>query len=598
MLFRILLFFFCATGNLYAQESTQSYQVKFTVDNAEILCLLQASSQCILLNNSPPATPGALLQRAIDDIPNLMRALQSLAYYHPTIHVDITRTTEPVHVILETAVPRIIFNIDLGPVYSFETINIESCGAHPFPLPWPSVNHNLLGITSGDPALPSAIIKTENALVHQLEYMGYPLAKIAKREVIADQKTKTITVIFHVDSGPLATFGYTQLQGNCRVLPEFFSKKIFWKEGQCYTPCAIERTVNALEASGLFSSINITHAEEVLIDNSLPMQITVQEAKQRSIGFGAGYATDLGPGVSAEWEHRNVYGLGEKISVVVNLWKIKQEGSIKYLKPDFCYPGQDLIWKADLEHEDIEAYNESSASISGTIERRLTDQLRFSYGGMFTRLRNTHSDNNRNFNLFKLPFQIMWTKTNSLLDPTHGNTIHFKTTPTLQTLSTYFAYTTHSLAVTAYHPLDSNHRFVLAGKATWGTIWGANKHSIPPSERLYAGSDLLLRGYKYMTVSPLNLDNKPIGGRSLMVYSLEARMRVFGPFGIVGFYDIGNVYSQSVPQFFHKQLQSLGIGLRYHTPVGPLRLDIAFPLNRRKHLDNAVQLYFSIGQAF
>lgn len=194
--------------------------------------------------------------------------------------------------------------------------------------------------------------------------------------------------------------------------------------------------------------------------------------------------------------------------------------------------------------------------------------------------------------------QLMWTKTNSLLDPTSGNMVHFKTIPTLQTLGSFFSYTTHLLTTAAYQPLDAKHRFVLAGKASFGSIWGASKHAIPPSERLYAGSDTLLRGYRYLTVSPIGFDHKPIGGRSMMVYSLELRMRVYDPFGVVAFYDIGNVYGQSVPQFDHKQLQSAGIGLRYYTPVGPLRLDIAFPFNPRAHLDNSFQIYFSIGQAF
>lgn len=83
-----------------------------------------------------------------------------------------------------------------------------------------------------------------------------------------------------------------------------------------------------------------------------------------------------------------------------------------------------------------------------------------------------------------------------------------------------------------------------------------------------------------------------------MVYSLEARMRVHDPFGVVLFYDIGNVYAESLPQFGHKQRQSAGVGLRYHTPVGPIRLDIAFPFNPRKHLDSVLQVYFSIGQSF
>src|SRR5262249_18262594 len=135
---------------------------------------------------------------------------------------------------------------------------------------------------------------------------------------------------------------------------------------------------------------------------------------------------------------------------------------------------------------------------------------------------------------------------------------------------------------------------------------------IPPPERFFAGSDGLLRGYRYLTVSPLNKEREPIGGRSMLIGAFELRWRLTKKWGLVGFYDIGNVYSQSVPDLSRKQLQSVGVGIRYHTLVGPIRLDVAFPLDRRhdikirdKHSgghhhthDPTYQIYFSIGQSF
>jgi Outer membrane protein len=138
---------------------------------------------------------------------------------------------------------------------------------------------------------------------------------------------------------------------------------------------------------------------------------------------------------------------------------------------------------------------------------------------------------------------------------------------------------------------------VLAGKAHIGSIYGSRRITIPPPERFYAGSQCLLRGYKYMTVSPLDGDNKPIGGRSIMVYSLETRFKV-NSFGWSFFYEVGNVYTQIFPQFFDKQRQSLGVGFHYYTQVGPLRLDLAFPLDPRKGIDKPFQFYISIGQSF
>lgn len=589
MFLRLFLILLLPFSLLSADETGYPYHVDFKgIDNEEILCLLNSNSQLVDLVDTPPLSGAALKRRAEDDIPNLLIALQSLAFYNAHIDVNIDSNQKPALVTL---------TVVTGPVYKFASFKIVPADT-PCTYPFEEICSELLGIVIGEDALPTTIVDANDALQQKLEKEGYPLYKLVKREVIADEATKTIAVIFHVDSGPLATFGPTDVIGDEDILPCFFSRKIAWFPGECYNPDRVNRTINALEASGLFSSINITHDDTAQPDGSLPMHITIQEARHRSVAFGVGYATDLGPGFSAEWEHRNMRGMGEKLSVVANLWQIKQEGFVRYIKPDFCCRGQDLIWKAELEHETTKGFREAAASLSGTIEIQLTDRLRVSYGGMYTWLRNTHSNNNRSFNLIKMPMQLMWNGTNSLLDPTIGNMVHLKTTPALQVLAPCFAYTTHEFTTTAYLPLDCSRRFVLAAKASFGSIWGASKHSIPPSERFYAGSDNLLRGYRYLTVSPLGFDHKPIGGRSLMVYSLELRMRVYDPFGIVAFYDVGNVYSETIPQFGHKQLQSLGLGLRYHTPVGPLRLDIAFPLNPRRHLDNAFQIYFSIGQAF
>jgi translocation and assembly module TamA len=145
--------------------------------------------------------------------------------------------------------------------------------------------------------------------------------------------------------------------------------------------------------------------------------------------------------------------------------------------------------------------------------------------------------------------------------------------------------------------LTPDKRHVFAAKLMWGTIIGASRHDIPPPDRLFAGSENTLRGYRYMTVSPLGCDDKPLGGRSLFIYSLELRNRIGKNFGLVWFYDIGNVYKDFYPEFKKGMLQSVGLGLRYYTPIGPLRLDIAFPLNKR-HIDNRLEAYFSIGQSF
>ena len=583
-----VLFFFLLSSPL-SLVGDIPYDIEFYGVDEEVGSLLASASHLISLQEFPPTTEASLKRRINDDIPNLLKALQSVGYYGASIDASIDRDTIPFTLKL---------SVNTGPVYLFDSIEILSSNETAFPFPYDIICDNELGIDTGAIAFPENIIDAEDILIDQLERSGYPLGKIIKREVYADQSANTVSVVFYVDSGPLAFFGETDISGNKDILPIFFCRKIAWRYGASYDPYYVQRTFNALELTGLFSTINITNDNSVQEDGTLPMHIVVKEAKMRSIAFGIGYATDLGPGATFEWEHRNIRSLGEKLSFNINAWQIKQDGSIRYVQPDFLCARQDLIWTLEAEHEDVKAFREISYSFSGIFERQFNDNLRFSYGGMFTRLLNTHSNNNGNFNLVKVPLQIYWNKANSLLDPTEGMTLHFKTTPTLQTLSPCFSYSTNLFIATGYYPLDSEHRFVVAGKATLGSIWGANKHAIPPSERFYAGSDTLLRGYHYLTVSPLDYRDKPIGGRSVMVYSGELRMRVKDPFGLVLFYDIGNVYAESLPQFNYKQLQAAGIGIRYHTPVGPIRLDIAFPFNPRIHLDKAFQVYFSIGQSF
>lgn len=569
------------------------YQVQFEGEMEECThSLLEEASLLTTLQNTPPSTTAALQRRADKDKINLQKALQSQAYYGAKIKTLINFDSAPI---------TIKINVDTGPVYplsAFSVIASSDTLSSSCPYPFEAISHRSLDIVINAPALPQHIINAEDRLIKRMEREGYPLAKIVKRQVIADQAAHTVSVILHVDSGPLAKFGETTIKGQKRVKDVFFCRKIAWQEGGIYEPELVARTLNALEASGLFSSININYENAADEDGMLPMTIAVTEAKHRSIGFGLNYDTDLGPGLSAEWENRNLRGMGEKLSFVTNIWVRKKEGTLRYIKPDFCLPRQDFIWTVEAMNLETRGFEESSLSLSGIIERQWNDYIRFSYGGMFKRLRNWDSDNNGSFNLVKAPLQFMWHKTNSLLDPTKGGTILLKSTPTLQTMSPRFAYSINTASGTIYVPLRRDRRFVLAGKATIGSIWGTSKHSIPPSERFYAGSDNLLRGYRYLSVSPLNHDNKPIGGRSMMIYSLEARMRLNETLGFVTFYDIGNVYSSPYPQINHKQLQSVGVGARYHTPVGPLRVDVAFPLNPRKHIDNRFQIYFSIGQAF
>ncbi len=590
----ICIFLFCFFSAAWA-----SYEVIFEgIEDPETLKLVQSVSQLEKLKDTPPATSIGLKRRAEGDLSNIIQALHSQAYYGAKVDFYIENNRS-----------RVILKIQPGPVYPFAAFNIrylqngEEVSVDVLQCPITLQN---LKVELGAAALPETILSAEDTLLDRLNLQGYAFAIIKKRDVFADQQAKNIIVWLVVEIGPLTYFGPLTIKGTEQVHNIFFYKKLRWQEGELYDPKKIEKTQEALELSGLFRSVNITHAEAPVDGNLLPLEINVLEGKHRSIGFGLNYTTALGPGITAEWENRNLRGEGQKLSIHADIWQNLQEGKITYLIPDYGRRDQNLIWQLECNHERTKSFTESTLSFSGTIERRINEHLSFSYGGMYKLLRSQRSDHNGVFDLVKVPLQLQWTNTDSILEPTRGASLQLRVIPSLQIFSPQFAYSINTLTGTIYQSLTKDKRHIFAAKLMLGSIIGAGQHDIPPPERFYAGSENALRGYRYLTVSPLNHKDKPLGGRSLFIYSLELRNRIGKNFGWVLFYELGNVYRNYLPNFQKGFLQSVGLGIRYYTPVGPIRLDVAVPLNRRhkrdhdhKHyIDNPVEVYFSIGQAF
>lgn len=583
--FFTLLLLFCVS-----LDAAIAYRVEFQgVESSELENALKTSSQLLKRSEHVVASMGVLKRRSEADVVNFVKVLHAFAYYNGRVEYSIDQYVEPI---------LIRFKIIPGNVYPFDSFKIIPASQTQSEFPLDQICLSSLGITIGAPAYAEDILIAEEKLLQLMAEAGFPNASIKKRDVIANQQNKTLSVTLEVDSGPRAYFGVTKISGNRSVCEDFFYKKILWSLGQPFCSTTVTQTQDALEGSGLFTSTSITFGDPDPVTGELPIDIQVTEAKQRSIAGGLSYTTQRGPGIMAEWDHRNVRGMGEKINVRMNIWKDTQDARFSYVLPDFQRSNRDLTFLAEVEHEDVEAYTETSFSLSGIYDWKVDDHLRLSYGSMYKYILTENSDHNGNFHLFKIPLQLRYSTANSLLDPTEGYSINLKGAPTVQLKAPHFFYCPTTFIGTIYHPLTEDHRLVLAAKTIIGSIIGSSRHEIPPSERFYAGSENTLRGYRYLTVSPLNKKHKPIGGRSIMVFSFEVRKRLTETLGLVGFYEIGNVYERPIPELNHKQLQSVGAGVRYHTPIGPIRLDVAVPLNKRRKLDNCVQVYLSIGQSF
>lgn len=564
----LILLFSTLSGDLY-------YEVSLEGIDASIKTAFIEDSLLIKFQEDPVKTPSQLEWRTQDDMNLLKRLYQEKGYLSPTLAYTIDSTRK---------IPAIVLSGSAGELYRLIKVEVTVGDS----------SYEIEGKEIGQTATLDLIGKLEERIIKKLQKGGYPFAILNNRTIMADRSQKGVSILFEVTLGPKAVFAGTVIEGNDAVETGLIRNKIGWKEGDPYSTESVDETVAALESTGLFTQISV---RPLCTDNdAVPMIIEVAEAKHRTISAGVGFTSQLGAGVNLEWEHRNFRGLGETLNFKTNLWNRLQGASVLYLKPNVLMEGQNHISKGEVLREVTDGFTESSWGVSSVLERQLNEKTQLSYGLAFKQVHDTRSDNNRHFNLFKTPIKLYYNKTDDLMDPTIGQTALFKMTPTLQILSPQFAYCITQLTTTQYIPLTES--VVLAGKLSLGSIWGASRKGIPPSERFYAGTESLLRGYRYMSVSPLNERHRPIGGRALAVASIELRTKISENIGLVGFYEAGNVYSNPYPNFKEKILQSTGLGIRYHTPVGPLRCDVGIPLNPRKHVDNGCEIYFSIGQSF
>ncbi len=567
-----------------------SYQVEFDgLSDSRALKEIKLASNLTSLKKRPPASINALKYRADSDIPELIKVLQAHGYYEAKIHIQIQEDNDNA---------KVIVMIDPGPRYVLEAFDLRLyCES-------PDVLNECCNVTFGDigvqlnkPAQTAAILDAELKVLERLSECGYPLAKAERREVTVDGKTKGVRVELDVKTGQKAEFGPTAVVGTTRVKPQFLQQKKRWKEGEVYDSRLVEKTQNQLIETGLFSSVLITHEETLSSNGEIPLKIEVSETKHKRVNLGVSYQTVFGPGITFGWANNNVGGMGRTFSFQGDVTRISQTGSATYLHSDFNVVGQDMIAQAQASHEALpKAYSMRSYCLSDRIERQLTRRLRGSIGIKGERVYVTESAQNGNFWLLQAPMYLRWSSANSLLNPTRGATLEYVLSPAVNVADSSNVYLTQKFIESAYLPLDENQRVVLAEKFTYGMIVSNGLSAIPLCYRFLGGSEEDLRGFRYHTVSPL-VDGKPIGGRSAAYLSLEARFRVTETIGLVPFFDFGSVWTQEYPTH-GRWYKSVGLGFRFFTFIGPFRVDLAFPLDRRKEIDPVYKVLVSIGQMF
>lgn len=558
----------------------------------EITALAEASLSSYRLRKDGAPSTAFLRRRAEADLPLLLKILRSQGYYSAMADARVESVET------EGAPPsaRIVLIVEPGPGYTLighRLLLTSPDGAEP-----PVMDAAALGSPVGGQALASEIAAAESAAVARLSRSGYPYARFEGRNGLADPEAATLQVDSAIDTGGVFRFGAVRFEGADSVDPDYLLSYLPWTEGDVFDDAGLREYQRRLIATGLFRAATVRPPATPPAGGALPVTATLEEAPPRSVSASLRYDTDLGASVRGTYEHRNLFGANERLLVEAEAGLIEQHLGAGLRKPQFLRPGQDLLTDLTFARETGEAFSSRGVTASTGLERQLTERWRAGLGvlGELSEI-----DDNGTTSVAKLagaPLFATFDSTGNPLNPTDGLRLRLEATPFL---GQFAGEITDFLVLdgtgSLYLPLDSAKDYVLAARGRMASILAPDLTSIPQTRRLYSGGGGSVRGYAQDFIGPLDGDDNPVGGRSALEAGIEMRARLFGDIGGVVFADAGSVSTSVLPDFAEGIQAAAGLGLRYYSPAGPIRVDVAVPVNGRR-ADDAWQLYFSIGQAF
>jgi translocation and assembly module TamA len=570
--------------------------------NTELEQALKDASQLIALREKAPVGPFALVTRAREDLGRFQAALNSFGYYQAKVTLTIVGRSldDPELPDLLDRAPaeppvEVVASFDPRPQFRLGRIRIE--GDAPPNAP------DKLGLTPGAPAIAGDVVAAQQRLLTAIREAGHPLAKVDLLPVTLRPNENLMDVTFRVTAGPYANIGSIQIIGLKTVNEDYVRRRLPLQPGQQFSPTQLEAAREDLASLGVFSVVRIEPRDHVDPDGTIPLIVDVTERPLHAVDVGAAYSTDLGINLNAGWHHRNLFGNAEQLNLTAGAQLggdvVHQPGynlGIQFIKPDFLTLDQSLEIDLGAIKQSLDAYDQRALTQKIEIDRKLLKFWTVGIGLTGEQEEITQEGVRRQYELVGLPLSVKFDNTNSLLDPTDGLRAAALLAPTQSFGHSSTTFVIAQLSGSAYFDLSGAGRSVMALRGLVGKAYGADQFSLPPDQRFYAGGSGTVRGFRYQSIGPHFPDNRPTGGTAVSAGSIEFRQRILDKFGAVAFVDAGQVTANGSP-FTSNWRVGAGIGARYYTSIGPLRLDVAIPLNRQPGGD-AFELYIGIGQAF
>lgn len=523
----------------------------------------------------------------------LLAALYAAGHYGPEIHVRIDGHEAAGIAALDapTAIGVIEVTVDPGPAFRFDQTRISPLAPGTDLPP---------GFAPGKPAESGVVIEAAQAAVEGWRARGHAKAEPGRQDLVADHANATLSAAIEMIPGPVLRFGPLTVRGNERLRTERAHAIAGLPEGKRFDPVELRRVAERLRRSGVFSSVTVSEDEAITPPDLLGISADLVEAPTRRYTFGAELASQDGVVLSGSWLHRNLLGGAERLEIDFEIAGIAaQSGGADYSlgvtldRPATPDPDTVLNLGLDLAQiNDVDAHLGlfgATAGFTHYFTETLSGHASLGYSALFGR----DAAGKFAYRTAEVPLGLTWDRRNSKTDPTGLFYLDLGAKPFYG-----FGGTDNGAQLTfdarGYKALGDEGRVVLALRLQGGAVLGADILDAPRDDLFFSGGGGTVRGQPYQSLGVTVDDGgTPVtmGGNRFLAGSLEARMKLAGKFGLAAFVDAGLVGNASDTDWH----AGAGLGLRYDTGIGPVRLDLALPVQGD---GQGLQAYVGLGQAF
>ncbi len=584
------------TGN---DASPVDLDFHITGDDASIETAIRNSSLLKGAQDEGRVTGQDLLAAARGDYARILGTLYDAGYYDGVIGItlDGVEAAQVAPLDAPKVVQKVVVSVQTGTKYKFSRAQVAPV-APGTELP----KDYATGKTAGTGVIKSAA----NAAVDGWRNVGHAKADVEASQITANHATQSVDSQIALAPGPKLTFGQMTIRGYDRMDPRRLRKIAGFPEGERFDPEKIEDMRKRLRRSGVFSSITLTEADGIGPGNTQDVDLLVMEQKPRRIGGGFELSSNEGLMLSGYWMHRNLLHGGERLRFDAKVADIGAKNSgrdflfgARLDRPATINADTTGYVQAQVQRQRDEDYDLDGVTLGIGFTYMPSDRFIADAALQYSAQRVNDEGNKSDFRFFSLPVSVTRDKRDNDTDPKKGYWLKGELTPFLG-----LSDTGSGLRAVAegrsYHSFMEDDKVTFAGRVRVGTILGSDIEETPRDYLFYSGGGGTVRGqpYESLGVEVIPGPNGPIktGGMSMAIVSSELRYQLREKIGLAAFADAGRVWSEGSFQGETDWQAGAGLGVRYKTPIGPMRFDVAGPVGG--DTGEGMQVYLGLGQAF